>query len=308
MGADLSTLLAVFAILADGDIETESWYLGAGPGNVGGLNRHSTVEADISPNREDYYTGCGDNHHVSSRLFKQNVALAAASSDKQFSLDVMAQQYKANSEFSQQYNPYVYYFPFPSIVSLGAFVFYPNFFSNGTYGAGGVANYESISAIIGAQLNEDTGEYEYVPERWPENWYRRSTEFGAVAALTEAIVNIYPQNTIPMPFSQLDTTNLNAQTLLCDVVQGLNSITPLALAGQEEGVEAGITWALSKLDPFFSATVLGCPTSDLSANFLYPNSSDVGGPLNPPPSVSAHAGNNVYNQVYFTAAPTSPQC
>ena len=90
MGADLSTLLAVFAILADGDIETESWYLGAGPGNVGGLNRHSTVEADISPNREDYYTGCGDNHHVSSRLFKQNVALAAASSDKQFSLDAVS--------------------------------------------------------------------------------------------------------------------------------------------------------------------------------------------------------------------------
>lgn len=52
MGADLSALLATFAVLTDGDIETESWYLGAGPGHVGGLNRHDTVEADISPNRE----------------------------------------------------------------------------------------------------------------------------------------------------------------------------------------------------------------------------------------------------------------
>lgn len=73
----------------------------------------------------------------------------------------MGDQYLANSKFSQEYNPYLYYFPFPSIVSLGAFAFYPNFFSNGTYGAGGVANYESISSIIGAQFNEDTGHFEY---------------------------------------------------------------------------------------------------------------------------------------------------
>lgn len=52
MGADLASVLIVFAILADGDIATESWYLGAAPDNTGGLNRHSTVEADISPNRE----------------------------------------------------------------------------------------------------------------------------------------------------------------------------------------------------------------------------------------------------------------
>lgn len=45
MGADLATVLAVFAVLSLGDPETESWYLGAGPGSVGGLNRHSAVES-----------------------------------------------------------------------------------------------------------------------------------------------------------------------------------------------------------------------------------------------------------------------
>lgn len=190
MGADLSTLLGVFAVLTDGDIATESWYLGAGPNNVGGLNRHSTVEADISPNREDYYNGCGDNHHLSSRLFKQNVALAAASKD--FGLTTMGNQYLANSKFSQTNNPYLYYFPFPSIVSLGAFAFYPNFFSNGTYGAGGVANYESISSIIGARYNSQTDEFEYVPERWPEQgWYRRATPYGAVQTLIDGFGAIY---------------------------------------------------------------------------------------------------------------------
>lgn len=308
MGTDLSTVLAVFAVLADGDIETESWYLGAGPSNVGGLNRHSTVESDISPNREDYYLGCGDNHHLSSRLFTQNVGYAAAAASKQFDLGVMTQQYVANSKFSSKYNPYLYYFPFPLIVSTAAFAFYPNFFSNGTYGAGGVANYESISSIIGAHYNTTNGQFTYVPEKWPKNWYRRSTEYDAVTALTQGL-EIYANNIITPGVAQINNpADLNATTILCDVYQGINSITPLALAGEAESVAAGISWALSKLDPFFAATVLGCPTSTLSPNFLYPNSSSEGGPLNPPPSVTANDGNNVYNHTYFTTAPTKPKC
>lgn len=58
MGADLATLLGVFAVLTDGSIANESFYLGAPPSGVGGLNRHSTVETDLSPNREDFYNGC----------------------------------------------------------------------------------------------------------------------------------------------------------------------------------------------------------------------------------------------------------
>lgn len=54
MGTDLAAILTVFAVLADGDIATESFYLGS-MGGVGGLNRHSTVEADVSPNREGQY-------------------------------------------------------------------------------------------------------------------------------------------------------------------------------------------------------------------------------------------------------------
>lgn len=92
MATDLSTILAVFAFLTDGDIKTESWYLGSGPGSVGGLNRHSTVEADISPNKEDYYNGCGDNHHISSYRFKQNVGFVSQTKEKQFTYEAMAKQ------------------------------------------------------------------------------------------------------------------------------------------------------------------------------------------------------------------------
>lgn len=64
--------------------------------------------------------------------------------------------------------------------------------------------------------------------------------------------------------------------------------------------------------------------------FLYPNSTEEGGkclcsdkvvllctlelmnislgPLDPPPSVAANVGNNVYYSVYFTATPTAPLC
>ncbi|KJY00712.1 aromatic peroxygenase like protein [Zymoseptoria brevis] len=266
MGADLATVLAVFAVLPDGDIETQSWWLGAGPNNFGGLNRHSTVEVDISPNKEDFYNGSGDNHHISSRIFKQNVEFVKQDPNKEFSYDVMRRQYSANAAFSKQYNPYLYYFPFPSIVSVVAFNFYPEYFSNGTYGAGGVANYESISSIVGAKYDKKTGDYEYVPERWPENWYRRATPYGA----------------------------------------GLNSITPLAIAGQSRAAQASLTWALGKLIAVgLDGTTLGCPKTTISQNF-YP---DVkGGPLQPPPVQSKNNGNNVYNKVYHRTAPKQPIC
>ncbi|KAI6811642.1 hypothetical protein KC332_g11944 [Hortaea werneckii] len=310
MGADLTTVLAVFAILTDGDIATQSWYLGSDP-NVegGGLNRHDTVECDISPNREDYYLGCGDNHHLSSRMFEQNVRFAAADGSKEFTLDVMGSQYKANSELSQERNPYLWYFPFPSIVSLGAFAFYPNFFANGTYGAGGVANYESISTIIGAQLNEETGHYEYVPERWPENWYRRSTPYGAVDALTDGFLNIYPRNPVPMPIAQLGTDNFNVQTVLCDVYSGINSIVPLALADDYESVSAEVTWALGKLaDVGITADLLGCPDNS-QTDYLYANATQPGGPQNPPPvDEQTWQSDNVYGKTYFCEKPTAPVC
>ncbi|KAI4723864.1 hypothetical protein E4T49_08412 [Aureobasidium sp. EXF-10728] len=311
MGTDLATVLAVFSILADGDIATESFYLGAGPGNVGGLNRHSTAEADISPHREDYYTGCGDNHHVSSRLVKQSVALAAASSDKQYSMGVMAQQYAKNADFSKQYNPFLYAFPFPQIVSLGAFAFYPQFFSNGTYGAGGVPNYESISSIVGWQLDENTGEFEYVPEKWPENWYRRDFPYGAVEALTDAFLQIYPSNIVVPGASQLLTPNFNVTNVLCDVFQGIRSITPLILAGTEKDAGEAVDWALGKLSPVLGVGALGCSLDTLSpdeTDILFPSASQTGGPINSPSAQASNAGNNVYSKVYFTAAPTKPAC
>jgi hypothetical protein len=237
------------------------------------------------------------------------VGFAANDPDKEFSLDVMGSHYAKSAGFSKNYNPFLYYFPFPQIVSLGAFAFYPQFFSNGTYGAGGVANYKSIMSIIGAEYDESSGEFKYVPERWPENWYRRATPYGAVQALTDGFLKIYPRNIIVPGAGQIGTPNLSVQTLLCDLYQGINSITPLVLGGTEENVAKAVTWALSVLDPVLGGTALGCPDSTISPNFLYPNSQQEGGPVNPPVVPSdANTGDNVYNQIYFRNAPQQPQC
>jgi len=113
MGTNLAIILTTFAVLTDRGITTQSFYLGPGPNGFGGLNCHSTVEADVSPNREgtprcpsshplpltsltsNFYHGCGDNHQLSSRLFKQNFAFAAAKPSKQLTLNTMANQYGA---------------------------------------------------------------------------------------------------------------------------------------------------------------------------------------------------------------------
>ena len=166
-------------------------------------------------------------------------------------------------------------------------------------------------SIIGAEYDENTNEFKYVPERWPENWYRRDVPYGAVETIVDGFINIYPRNIIVPAAAQVGTPNLSVQTLLCDVYQGINSITPLVLGGTEENIDKGVSWALSVLDPILSKTALGCPDSVISPNLLFPNSQREGGPINPPVVPSdAWTGDNVYNKVYFggDSLPIEPEC
>ena len=171
---NLSTVLAVFAILTTGNITTQTFSLGGpdprvGIGNIGGLNRHNTVECDISPNREDYYTGKCDDHHLSSRMFKQNFEFARNHGGL-FTLEAMTDQYVQNANYSKANNPYLFYSLQSAIVSIGAHIFYAYFFSNGTYEYDGKPDYFSISNIVGANMTTNGNDYyfEYIPERWPE--------------------------------------------------------------------------------------------------------------------------------------------
>lgn len=103
------------------------------------------------------------------------------------------------------------------IVSLGAFAFYPNLISKGTYGDGEVPNYESISSIVGTQYDEQSGDFKYVPERWPENFYRRATPYTAAKVLADGYLQIYPKYPLVPGVAQLGGPNLNINTVLCDL-------------------------------------------------------------------------------------------
>lgn len=112
-----------------------------------------------------------------------------------------------------------------------------------------------------------------------------------------------------MPIGQLGTPNLNVTTILCDVYQGLGSVVPLELGGDYKDAAAITSWLLGFLAGYgLENTLLGCPPRTVSADYLYANSNQTGGPLNPPPSVQKNAGNNVYYETYFCEAPTTPNC
>ena len=80
---------------------------------------------------------------------------------------------------------------------MGAYYFIPGFFSNGTIGAGGIANEASITSFYGAKPDRPNAwrdpklTYSHVPERIPEaGWYRRSTPMTIVEA-AGAILDVY---------------------------------------------------------------------------------------------------------------------
>jgi hypothetical protein len=112
-----------------------------------------------------------------------------------------------------------------------------------------------------------------------------------------------------MGIAQLDTLNLNVPTILCDAYQTLVSVTPYALSGDEQQAAAALTWAFNKLDAVsLGPTTLGCPMDTLSSNSVPATVNVTGGPINPPPASIANNGNNIYGEVYFPQAPTSPHC
>jgi len=135
-------------------------------------------------------------------------------------------------------------------VILGEYPFIPAFFGNGTEGAGGVANYESISSLLGMQTNED-GSICYVPERFPDNWYRRATPYG-VAQLVAGLGPTYlsgPELVLPNPLGALQNLG-QAPEIGCAIYQGLTSGIPAALLGEaNDKISQTVTFIQNQLLP-----------------------------------------------------------
>ncbi|POS81345.1 hypothetical protein DHEL01_v200275 [Diaporthe helianthi] len=207
MGADLSTLLATGGAIDGGDILSQQMSIGGPDKRVGLLNgalndifgtpSGISGHGDASATRNDFYLN-GDNISFQPELFKQLHQQALARGNGTYNVAAVKEHFKTRYAASKAANSQ-FYFNVPSAaVVMGAYYFIPGFFSNGTIGAGGVANEASITSFYGAKPDRedawDDPELTYtthVPERIPEvGWYRRATPM-TIAEAVGGILDVY---------------------------------------------------------------------------------------------------------------------
>lgn len=125
-----------------------------------------------------------------------------------------------------------------------------------------MANIESIAPIFGAQQQSD-GTYKYVPERFPNNWYRTGEPFTLVSGVTSLLDSITTR-AIPfganagstgdfIPFGT-DVTKLDVNGLACLLRDAVQATVPSTLA---TGLVVTVTSLLGDLFSLFDQ--FGCP-------------------------------------------------
>jgi len=155
-------------------------------------------EGDASATREDFYLE-GDNISFQPKLFKELHQQALAKGDGTYNVDAVKEHFKNRYRDSKAANKQFYFNAPSAFVVMGAYYFVPGFFSNGTIGAGGIANEASITSFYGAKpastkkgaWKDKDLDYTHIPERIPEQgWYRRATPMTIVEAVG-GILDVY---------------------------------------------------------------------------------------------------------------------
>ncbi|RAR12511.1 aromatic peroxygenase [Stemphylium lycopersici] len=300
MGADLSALLATGGALDGGDILSTKMSIGGPDSRVGVLNGALNAllgtpsgiaghgkfnEGDASATRLDFYIE-GDNISFRPELFQQLHQQALATGNGTYSVGVIKEHFKKRYAASKAANDQ-FYFNLPSAaVVMGAYYFIPGFFSNGTIGAGGVANEASITSFYGAKPKREGAwsdpnlEYTHVPERIPEQgWYRRATPMTiaeAVGGILDVFLSTGPalggagadQSWVVGP---LDLPN-NPQALGCFLYNAVYANFPSELSNSIELVQSVVNFLSGKLVPGYKA--LGCTTEFPDMSGLDPDRYD----------------------------------
>ncbi|KAB5585891.1 hypothetical protein GE09DRAFT_944315 [Coniochaeta sp. 2T2.1] len=284
---DLSNLLSVGAVVEGGDILSQKVSIGGPDSRVGilngalnsifgtptGISGHGKFnEGDASATRLDFYLNHGDDLTFIPDLFKQMHQQALAKGDGTYSVEAIKEHFKSRYAASRAQNSQ-FYFNLPSAaVVMGAYYFIPAFFSNGTLGAGGVANEASITSFYGAQPKNtsatawmDTNlEYAHIPERIPQQgWYRRATPL-TIPEAAGGILDVYlyakpaiggagaDQNWVLGP---LDVPN-NPQALSCFLYNAVYANFPSELFDALGVLASVVNFVSGALVPGYKA--LGC--------------------------------------------------
>ncbi|KAG8875287.1 hypothetical protein FRB98_007993, partial [Tulasnella sp. 332] len=283
MAADLATLLGTVSLIYDGDVTTGKWSIGGSDsrtsflgrrsslpnliGKEGGLDYHTAgIEGDASITRLDAYFG---NDHTTQPELYQQLKGFAANYGGLYTMDALQDHALARWKNSIATNPTFYFVPVAATLGTGAKGFPAIFFSNGTYGAGGVPNEESISSFFGAKKQLD-GSYRAVPERFPTNWYKRADPFTLLETVT-MILDIqlktgmtYGANTgkvdsfVPLNITAISDVN----GMVCLVLDAIQANVPGTLAGVVGDVDGILANVVNSFAPLVKQ--FGCPAYNTS--------------------------------------------
>ncbi|BGP43028.1 hypothetical protein JCM10449v2_007043 [Rhodotorula kratochvilovae] len=283
MAADLSGVLVLIAHMKTafgGNLATGTFSLGGedertysasgigakAAGRQFGLDAHSRCEGDASATRADFFLNNGDNHSGRPERFKRFMK-HAKNNNGQFNVQAANDLWAENAKESLANNERLYFEAYTIVVILGEYPFIPEFFTNGTYGAGGSSNLESISSIMGYKINDD-GTICYQPERFPDNWYRRATPYGVANGLVPGLIGTYAKYPLlPNPLSAV-LNGGQVNQVGCAIYQGITSGIPASLLlSTTDAVSAALTNLQNKLIPGLP-NLFGC---DISQNDLQQN-------------------------------------
>ncbi|KAL9082865.1 MAG: hypothetical protein Q9165_008750 [Trypethelium subeluteriae] len=286
MGVDLSTFLAIYGSVFDGDLT--GWSIG-GPTSLvslGGLlgepqgisGSHNKYEGDASPTRGDLYQ-YGNDYLVQLSQFQALYDLGKA--DDNYDLQLLTDYRATRFQESIDNNPYFFNAPFSGVAAQpAAWSFIYRFMANKSaeYPEGRLTGdvLKSFYSITG-----EDGNFTYTPgyERIPDNWYTRHPvdaytipyfsldavaqlvqypEFGSVGGntgTTNSFVGIDPANLTGGVYSASNLAEGN--NLLCYALELTTQETPDILSGLFTDTSAAADQIGSALNN--ATDSLGCP-------------------------------------------------
>ena len=191
MAQDLSTFLAVYGAVVDGD--GTSWSIEGVPhtvsfvqpfrhgfcmltrANQGIAGSHNNYEADSSPLKSDL-NQYGSNERLIMSQFYTLYNMQPNAATANYNLDVMRQFRQKRFQESISKNPYFSYLPFGgNLVTQAAYTFIYRFMSNKSAAyPEGVLNKAVLKSFMAITGPENNLKWTKGYERIPDNWYKRN--------------------------------------------------------------------------------------------------------------------------------------
>ncbi|KAF4451296.1 hypothetical protein F53441_5717 [Fusarium austroafricanum] len=266
MGVDLATILATMGTVFVGNPLSLSPGFSIGGvssgahnilGDLAGLlgtprgleGSHNIIEGDSSLTRADLYV-TGD---ASTMVMKQFQSFYDMASDQgTYDFDTFAEAAKTRFHETIATNPNFYYGPFTGMIARNAGYFFAcRLLSNHTVGStADIMDRETLKSFFAVQEKNGKLTYKRGWERIPENWYRRSIDYGLVSLNLDllALITKYPElasiggnlgsvNTFAgvdpgdITGGVLNLTNLlKNNNLLCFVFEIVKTVSPNSLS------------------------------------------------------------------------------